>query len=70
MVGAIYVRVSTKEQTENPSADQLRACEERAVGGRDLERFHEEASAKTTDRSQPRRCQYRTHKGKVHFPSC
>jgi DNA invertase Pin-like site-specific DNA recombinase len=45
MVGAvIYVRVSTKEQTENLSlATQLRACEEycRRQGYEILERFHE-----------------------------
>ena len=57
MVGAvIYVRVSTKEQTENLSLPtQLRACEEycRRQGYEVLERFHEEGeSAKTTDRSQ------------------
>ena len=57
MVGAvIYVRVSTKEQTENLSLPtQLRACEDycRRQGYEVLERFHEEGeSAKTTDRSQ------------------
>jgi DNA invertase Pin-like site-specific DNA recombinase len=57
MIGAvIYVRVSTKEQTENLSLPtQLRACEEycRRHGYEILERFHEEGeSAKTTDRSQ------------------
>ena len=45
MVGAvIYVRVSTKEQTENLSLPtQLRACEEycRRQGYEILERFHE-----------------------------
>jgi DNA invertase Pin-like site-specific DNA recombinase len=49
MVGAvIYVRVSTKEQTENLSLPtQLRACEEycRRQGYEVLERFHEEARA-------------------------
>ena len=74
MVGAvIYVRVSTKEQTENLSLPtQLRACEDycRRQGYEVLERFHEEGeSAKTTDRSQLqvllKFC--RTHKGKVHF---
>ena len=44
MVGAvIYVRVSTKEQTENLSLPtQLRACEEycRRQGYEVLERFH------------------------------
>jgi DNA invertase Pin-like site-specific DNA recombinase len=74
MVGAvIYVRASTKEQTENLSlATQLRACEEycRRQGYEILERFHEEGeSAKTTDRSQLQALlKYcRTHKGKVHF---
>ena len=56
MVGAvIYVRVSTKEQTENLSLPtQLRACEEYCRQGYEvLERFHEEGeSAKSTDRSQ------------------
>ena len=57
MVGAvIYVRVSTKEQTENLSLPtQLRSCEEycRHQGYEILERFHEEGeSAKTTDRGQ------------------
>ena len=55
MVGAvIYVRVSTKEQTENVSLPtQLRAREEycRRQGYEIVERFHEEGeSAKTTDR--------------------
>jgi site-specific DNA recombinase len=74
MVGAvIYVRVSTKEQTENLSLPtQLRACEEycRRQGYEVLERFHEEGeSAKTTDRSQLQKlltfC--RLNKGRVHF---
>ena len=57
MIGAvIYVRVSTKEQTENLSLPtQLRACEEycRREGYEVLERFKEEGeSAKTMDRSQ------------------
>ena len=74
MIGAvIYVRVSTKEQTENLSLPtQLRACEEycRRQGYDVLERFNEEGeSAKTTDRSQLQALlKYcRTHKGKVHF---
>ena len=74
MVGAvIYVRVSTKEQTENLSLPtQLRACEEycRRQGYEVLERFHEEGeSAKTTDRSQLQNLlKYcRTRKGAVHF---
>ena len=69
----IYVRVSTKEQTENLSLPtQLRACEEycRRQGYEVLERFHEEReSAKTTDRSQLQKlltfC--RLNKGRVHF---
>jgi site-specific DNA recombinase len=74
MIGAvIYVRVSTKEQTENLSLPtQLRACEEyrRRQDYEILERFHEEGeSAKTTDRSQLQALlKYcRTHKGNVHF---
>jgi DNA invertase Pin-like site-specific DNA recombinase len=74
MIGAvIYVRVSTKEQTENLSLPtQLRTCEEycRRQGYEVVERFHEEGeSAKTTDRSQLQALlKYcRTHKGKVHF---
>ncbi len=74
MVGAvIYVRVSTKEQTENLSLPtQLRACEDycRRQGYEVLERFHEEGeSAKSADRSQLqnllRYC--RLNKGRVHF---
>jgi site-specific DNA recombinase len=74
MLGAvIYVRVSTKGQTENLSLPtQLRACEEycRRQGYEVLERFHEEGeSAKTTDRSQLQKlltfC--RLNKGRVHF---
>jgi DNA invertase Pin-like site-specific DNA recombinase len=74
MVGAvIYVRVSTKEQTENLSLPtQLRACEEycRRQGYEVIERFHEEGeSAKSTDRSQLQKlltfC--RLNKGRVHF---
>ena len=74
MIGAvIYVRVSTKEQTENLSlATQLRACEEycQREGYEVLQRFKEEGeSAKTTDRTELQNllkfC--RTNKGKVHF---
>ena len=74
MIGAvIYVRVSTKEQTENLSLPtQLRACEEycRREGYEVLERFKEEGeSAKTTDRTELQNllkyCS--TQKGKVHF---
>ena len=74
MVGAvIYIRVSTKEQTDNLSLPtQLRACEEycRREGFEILERFKEEGeSAKTADRTELQRllkfC--RTNKGKVHF---
>src|SRR5436190_22474081 len=74
MVAAvIYVRVSTKEQTENLSLPtQLRACEEycRREGYDVLERFTEQGeSAKTTDRTELQRLlnYCRTHKGKVHF---
>ncbi len=74
MVGAvIYVRVSTKEQTENLSLPtQLRACEEycRRQGYEILERFHEEGeSAKSTDRSQLQNLltYCRVNKGRVHF---
>lgn len=61
MIGAvIYVRVSTKEQTENLSLPtQPRACEEycRREGYEVLERFKEEGeSAKTTDRPSYRTC--------------
>ncbi len=60
MVGAvIYIRVSTKEQTENLSLPtQLRACEEycRREGLEVLERFKEEGeSAKTADRTELQR---------------
>ena len=52
MVGAvIYVRVSTKEQTENLSLPtQLRACEEycRRQGYEILERFHVRARRRQT----------------------
>lgn len=74
MVGAvIYIRVSTKEQTENLSlSTQLRACEEYCAreGFEILHRFKEEGeSAKTADRTELQRlltfC--RTHKGRVHF---
>jgi site-specific DNA recombinase len=74
MVGAvIYVRVSTKEQTENLSLPtQLRACEEycRRQGYEVLERFHEEGeSAKSMDRSQLQNLltYCRLNKGRVHF---
>ena len=74
MIGAvIYIRVSTKEQTENLSLPtHLRTCEEycRREGHEILGRFKEEGeSAKTTDRTELQNllafC--RTHKGKVHF---
>jgi site-specific DNA recombinase len=74
MVGAVvYVRVSTKEQTENLSLPtQLRACEEycRRQGYEVLERFHEEGeSAKSTDRRQLQDLltYCRLNKGRVHF---
>ena len=74
MAGAvIYIRVSTKEQTENLSLPtQLRACEEycRREGLDVLARFKEEGeSAKTADRTELQKlltfC--RTNKGRVHF---
>lgn len=74
MVGAvIYIRVSTKEQTENLSLPtQLRACEEycRREGFEVIERFREEGeSAKSADRTELQKlltfC--RTNKGRVHF---
>ena len=74
VIGAvIYVRVSTKEQTENLSLPtQLRKCEEycRYHGYEILERFHEEGeSAKTTDRTELKKllefCRHQ--KGRVHF---
>jgi len=73
MGAVIYVRVSTKEQTENLSLPtQLRACEEycRREGFEVLERFKEEGeSAKTTDRTEFQKLlKYcRMHKGKVHL---
>jgi DNA invertase Pin-like site-specific DNA recombinase len=74
MIGAvIYVRVSTKEQTENLSLPtQLRSCEEycQRQGCQVLERFKEEGeSAKTADRTELQNLlKYcRTNKGKVHF---
>ena len=58
MVGAvIYVRVSTKEQTENLSLPtQLRACEEycRRQGYEVLERFHEPGALRTGAGSRSR----------------
>jgi DNA invertase Pin-like site-specific DNA recombinase len=69
----IYIRVSTKEQTENLSLPtQLRVCEEycRREGFEILERFKEEGeSAKTTDRRRLQRmlAYCRSNKGKVHF---
>src|SRR6266513_4757859 len=74
MIGAvIYVRVSTKEQTENLSLPtQLRACEQycQREGYEILERFREEGeSAKTTNRTELQNLlKYcRTHKGRVQF---
>jgi DNA invertase Pin-like site-specific DNA recombinase len=57
MVGAvIYIRVSTKEQTENLSlATQLKACEEycERQGFEVVARFRDEGeSAKTADRTE------------------
>jgi len=74
MPGAvIYIRVSTKEQTENLSlSTQLRACEEYCSReGLDvLDRFKEEGeSAKTADRTELQRLltYCRTNKGRIHF---
>jgi DNA invertase Pin-like site-specific DNA recombinase len=74
MVGAvIYVRVSTKEQTENLSLPtQLKACEEycERQGFHVLARFREEGeSAKTVDRTELQKLlQFcRKNKGTVQF---
>src|SRR4051812_29086669 len=74
MVGAvIYVRVSTKEQTENLSlATQLKACENycERQGFQVLARFREEGeSAKTADRTELQKLlQFcRKNKGSVQF---
>jgi len=74
MVGAvIYVRVSTKEQTENLSLPtQLKACEEycERQGFKVLARFREEGeSAKTADRTELQKLlQFcRKNKGAVQF---
>jgi DNA invertase Pin-like site-specific DNA recombinase len=74
MIGAvIYVRVSTKEQTENLSLPtQLRACDDYCArqGFQVVERFIEQGeSARTTDRTELQRlltfC--RERKGRVAF---
>jgi site-specific DNA recombinase len=74
MVGAvIYIRVSTKEQTENLSlSTQLKACEEycERQGLEVLARFREEGeSAKTADRTELQKLLHfcRTNKGRVQF---
>src|SRR6185436_15283384 len=74
MVGAvIYVRVSTKEQTENLSLPtQLKACEAycQRQGFHVLARFREEGeSAKTADRTELQKLRQfcRTNKGRVQF---
>jgi site-specific DNA recombinase len=74
MVGAvIYIRVSTKEQTENLSlSTQLKACEEycERQGFEVVTRFREEGeSAKTADRTELQKLlQFcRTNKGRVQF---
>jgi site-specific DNA recombinase len=74
MVGAvIYIRVSTKEQTENLSlSTQLKACEEycERQGFEILARFREEGeSAKTADRTELKELLHycRTDKGRVQF---
>jgi hypothetical protein len=74
MVGAvIYLRVSTKEQTENLSLPtQLRACEEycRREGYEILERFREEGeSAKTADRPQLQRLLSTAGRTRARFTS-
>ena len=74
MVGAvIYIRVSTKEQTENLSLPtQLRACEEycRREGYEVLERFREEGeSAKTADRLNCRGCSRSAGRTRARFIS-
>ena len=74
MVGAvIYIRVRTKEQTENLSlSTQLKACEEYCdrQGFEVLGRFREEGeSAKTADRTELQKLLHfcRTNKGQVQF---
>lgn len=74
VIGAVvYVRVSTKEQTENLSLPtQLRACEDycRREGFDVLARFREEGeSAKTSDRTELKKLlEYcRQNKGRVNF---
>ena len=74
MVGAvIYIRVSTKEQTENLSlSTQLKACEEycERQGFEVLARFRKRARARRppTGLSFKNFCSYcRTHKGRVQF---
>src|SRR5918993_3381213 len=74
MVGAvIYIRVSTKEQTENLSlATQLKTCEEycERQGFEVVARFREEGeSAKTADRTELQKLLHfcRTNKGRVQF---
>lgn len=69
----VYIRVSTKEQTENLSlSTQLQACEDycRREGYEVVSRFREEGeSAKTADRTELQRLldYCRLHKGKVSF---
>src|SRR6266566_1354325 len=74
MVGAVtYIRVSTKEQTENLSlSTQLKACEEycERQGFEVLARFREEGeSAKTADRTELQELLHycRANKGRVQF---
>ena len=74
MIGAIiYIRVSTKEQTENLSlSTQLKACEAycERQGFEVLARFREEGeSAKTADRTELQKLLHfcRTNKGRVQF---
>ena len=74
MVGAvIYIRVSTKEQTENLSLPtQLRACEEyllaaRLRSPRPLQRRRREREDADRSELQHLLTYCRTNKGKVHF---
>ena len=74
MIGAvIYIRVSTKEQTENLSlSTQLKACEEycERQGFNVVARFREEGeSAKSADRTELQKLLHfcRTNKGRVQF---
>ena len=69
----IYIRVSTKEQTEDLSLPtQLRACEEycRREGFEIVQRFKEEGeSAKTADRTELRGCWLTAARTRARFIS-